>query len=301
MAETAQSYPGEYVSGNYFAMFGINAYAGRMLTAADDQPNASPVVVMSYRLWQQKYASDVAVIGSIVNLDDRPFTVVGITPPGFFGITLRNTPPDFLSAAERRTIPLTGTSITRAPHGFGFDWAPSAGSASFFYRSGNARGIETMAAGSLGRNGCECARHLRQTLYLMPGGAGITSMREEYEHWLQILMMVTGLVLTIVCTNVANLMLVRGMERRRQTSLSIALGARLYRVIGQTLTEHLAFLVWRRRWIGRGFWLHAPDSTFHVYVVRRADQRFSFHASAIVRAGRFIDHGNRIWQALRRG
>ena len=75
-AEAAQSYPGEYVSGNYFAMFGINAYAGRMLTAADDRPNAPPVVVMSDRLWQQKYASDAAVVGSIVNLDDRPFTVV---------------------------------------------------------------------------------------------------------------------------------------------------------------------------------------------------------------------------------
>ena len=81
--EAAQSYPGEYVSGNYFAMFGINAYAGRLLTAADDRPNAPPVVVMSYRLWQQKYASEASVIGSIVNLDDRPFTVVGITPPWF--------------------------------------------------------------------------------------------------------------------------------------------------------------------------------------------------------------------------
>jgi predicted permease len=78
-----------------------------------------------------------------------------------------------------------------------------------------------------------------QTLYLMPGGAGITSMREQYEHWLQILMMVSGFVLLIVCANVANLMLVRGMERRRQTSLSIALGARPYRVISQTLTESL--------------------------------------------------------------
>ncbi len=64
-----------------------------------------------------------------------------------------------------------------------------------------------------------------QTLYLRPGGAGITSMREQYEHWLHILMTVTGFVLLIVCANVANLMLVRGMERRPQTSLSIALGA----------------------------------------------------------------------------
>ncbi len=72
---------------------------------------------------------------------------------------------------------------------------------------------------------------------LRPGGAGITSMREQYEHWLQILMMVSGFVLLIVCANVANLMLVRGLERRRQTSLSMALGARTSRVVRQALTE----------------------------------------------------------------
>src|SRR5439155_108210 len=77
----------------------------------------------------------------------------------------------------------------------------------------------------------------KQTLFLSPGGAGITSMREEYEHWLQILMMVSGFVLLIVCANVANLMLLRGMGRRRQTSLSMALGARASRLVRQALTE----------------------------------------------------------------
>jgi len=93
-SEAAQGYPGEFVSGNYFSMFGIKAYAGRALTDADDQPNAPPVVVMSYRLWQQKYGSDTSVIGSVFDIDGKPFTVVGITPPGFFGDSLRTSPPD---------------------------------------------------------------------------------------------------------------------------------------------------------------------------------------------------------------
>ncbi len=83
------------------------------------------------------------------------------------------------------------------------------------------------------------AKFPEQTLFLRPGGAGITSMREQYEHWLQILMMVSGFVLLIVCANVANLMLVRGMERRRQTSLSMALGARASRLVRQALTESI--------------------------------------------------------------
>jgi predicted permease len=239
VAEAAQSYPGEYVSGNYFAMFGLHAYVGRMLTAADDQPNAPPVVVMSYRLWQQKYASEAAVIGSTVNLDDRPFTVVGITPPGFFGDTLRNTPPDFF-------LPLIAEQS--------IDGDLNSPSTAFLDLIGRVQpGAQASSIEAEMR--VELKQWLRahwgdmdansravfsdQTLYLTPGGAGITSMREQYEHWLQILMMVSGFVLLIVCANVANLMLVRGMERRRQTSLSIALGARPYRVISQTLTESI--------------------------------------------------------------
>src|SRR5207302_4532525 len=83
------------------------------------------------------------------------------------------------------------------------------------------------------------AKFPEQTLYLVPGGAGISSMRERYERWLQFLMAVTGFVLLIVCANVASLTLVRGMERRRQTSLSMALGARASRIVRQHLTESI--------------------------------------------------------------
>src|SRR5437667_1863906 len=64
-------------------------------------------------------------------------------------------------------------------------------------------------------------------------------MRDQYEHWLQILMMVSAFVLLIVCANVANLMLVRGLERRRQISLSMALGAPAARLMRQVLTESI--------------------------------------------------------------
>jgi predicted permease len=85
----------------------------------------------------------------------------------------------------------------------------------------------------------ERAKFPEQTLYLRPGGAGISSMRDQYEHWLQILMLVSGFVLLIVCANVANLMLVRGIERRRQTCLSMALGAQASRLVRQALTESI--------------------------------------------------------------
>src|SRR5438876_2337422 len=87
-SEAAQSYPGEFVSGNYFTMFGIRPYAGRMLTDADDEAGATPVAMMSYRLWQKRYRADPPIIGSVFALNDKPLTVAVITRLGLCGATL---------------------------------------------------------------------------------------------------------------------------------------------------------------------------------------------------------------------
>jgi len=239
-SEAAQSYPGEFVSGNYFAMFGINAYAGRVLTPGDDQPGAPPAAVMSHRLWQQKYGSDPSVIGSVFNIDERPFTVVGITPPGFFGDTLRSTLPDFFLPLNTEPIVVSDSNLKAADH-----WLYMIGR---IRRESTAASIEAQMRvelkqwlrshwGDMSAN--DRAKFPEQTLFLSPGGAGINRLRDQYEHWLQILMMVSAFVLLIVCANVANLMLVRGLERRRQISLSMALGAPAARLIRQVLTESI--------------------------------------------------------------
>jgi predicted permease len=239
--EATQGYRGEFVSGNYFTTFGIRAYAGRLLTAKDDQPNAPPAAVMSYRLWQQRYGSDPSVIGGAFNIDDKPFTVVGITPPGFFGDTLRSHPPDFFLPLN--TEPLLGAAgDIHQPDQYWLDLIgriqPGAKPASIEAQM-RVELKQWLRAhwGDMSAN--DRALFPQQTLFLRPGGSGITSMREEYEHWLQILMMVSAFALLIVCANVANLMLVRGMERQRETSLRIALGAPALRLVRQALTESI--------------------------------------------------------------
>jgi predicted permease len=243
--EAAQSDPGEFVSGNYFTMFGIRAYAGRALTASDDQPNAPPVAVMSYRLWRQRYGSDPSVIGSVFDIDEKPFTVVGITPPDFFGDTLRNSPPDFFLPLNTEPFVEADADLNKTDtHWFNLIGRiqPYASPASI--QAQMRVELKQWLRSHWGEMSAqERAKFPAQTLFLRPGGAGITSMREQYEHWLQILMMVTGLVLLIVCANVANLMLVRGMERRRQTSLSMALGAQPSRLVRQALTESILLSV----------------------------------------------------------
>jgi predicted permease len=237
-SEAAQTYGGEYVSGNYFAMFGIGAYAGRTFTASDDQPGAPPVAVMSYRLWQER-GSDPSVIGSTFNVDEKPFTVVGITPVGFFGDTLRSTPPDFFLPLNTEPYVESEADLNK----YGQHWLELIGRAAPGARPA---AIEAEMRVELKQwlrshwgemSEGDRAKFPEQTLFLVPGGAGIATMRERYERWFHILMAVTGFVLLIACANIASLMLVRGMERRRQTSLSMALGARASRIVRQDLTE----------------------------------------------------------------
>ncbi len=239
--EAAQGYPGEFVSGNYFTMFGITAYAGRALRADDDQPGAPPVAVMSYRLWQQRYAADPSVVGGVFHIDDTPFTVVGIAPPGFFGDSLRSTPPDFFLPLNTQPLVESDADLKKYDiHWLDLIGRIEAGAAPAFIEAQMRVELKQWLRSHWGEMSAnDRARFPAQTLYLVPGGAGVTAMREQYEHWLHILMMVSGFVLLIVCANVAYLMLVRGMERRRQTSLSMALGARASRLVRETLIESL--------------------------------------------------------------
>jgi predicted permease len=239
--EAIENYPGEMVSGNYFAMFGVAPYVGRMLNAADDRPGAPPVAVMSYRLWTQRFGGDPSVVGSAFNLNQKAIVVVGITPPGFFGDTLRSAPPDFFLPLNVEPLLDSDSSL---PHD-DTHWLELIGR---LQPDIQVEPVESRMRLELTRwlrshwgemSANDRAKLPEQTLFLRPGGAGITSMREEYQHWLTILMTVTGCALLIVCANIATLMLVRGMERRRQISLTIALGARRWRVVREPLIESL--------------------------------------------------------------
>src|SRR5258708_3694256 len=90
-ADAARS---RFVSGNYFSTYGVSAYRGRTITPADDIRGAAPVAVMSYRLWQRRYALDPSVIGASFLINGKAVTVVGVTGPEFYGETLHADPPE---------------------------------------------------------------------------------------------------------------------------------------------------------------------------------------------------------------
>jgi hypothetical protein len=84
---------GELVSGNFFEVLGVRPWAGRLFTQDDDRtPGAHPVAVLSYHFWDRRFAKDPNIIGKTILVNEHPLTVVGVTPPNFFGIDLSNNP-----------------------------------------------------------------------------------------------------------------------------------------------------------------------------------------------------------------
>ena len=240
-SDPAESFFGEYVTGNYFATFGIPAFAGRTLTPADDSKTAPPAAMIAYRTWREKYGLDPSVIGATFNLNGSPATIVGAAPPGFFGDTLRSTPPDFWMPLAIEPVVNRGGWVDNPD----LHWLYLMGRVK---PGADPRQIEERMrielrqwlSGRAKINGrAQSERIPYQTLHLAPGGSGIGAMRASYSSGLVLLMGISGFVLLIVCANLANLMLVRGLERRRQTSISLALGAARFRLIRQALTESL--------------------------------------------------------------
>src|SRR5215469_10244376 len=112
----SQPLGGEFVSGNYFSTFGIQPFRGRMLTENDDSPSALPVTVLTYRAWTEKFGQDPSVIGAAIQINGRTVTVVGVTPPGFYGDRLQLNPPGlFLPLNQEPNLATQGFSLLHMP------------------------------------------------------------------------------------------------------------------------------------------------------------------------------------------
>ncbi|HET6168591.1 MAG TPA: ABC transporter permease [Terracidiphilus sp.] len=240
---------GEFVSGNYFATFGVRAFAGRVLMQSDDRPSASPAAMLSHRVWQQEYGSDPKIVGAVFMLDGHPFTIVGITPPGFYGETLRSDPPDLFLPLNQEPLMAGKNTLLKQSN----SWLRIIGR----LRRGakpdglGARFTTIMRQWLVTDLGAEFPQFLaqikaalpKQNINVIPAGGGVAEMRAGYNDSLRILMVVCCLVLLIACANIANLLLARGSARRSQTALRLALGASRKRLIRQSLTESLVLSV----------------------------------------------------------
>ncbi|MGZ4855303.1 MAG: ABC transporter permease [Candidatus Angelobacter sp.] len=239
----------EYVDGNYFSTLGVGAFGGRVFIADDDKPASAPVAVLSHHAWQTTYGADTSVVGSTFVIEGHPFTVIGVAAPGFFGETLRSDPPDiWIPLQQEPMINADGALLHQSVSA----WLrmigrlrPGASTAGMSPRlTGVLRQWMQHDSGYPANWMPDIIRVLpKQVLNVVPAGAGVAVMKEEYGRSLQILFGVCGLVLLIACANVANLLLARGVARRGQTAIRMAIGASRREIVMQALMESVLLAI----------------------------------------------------------
>lgn len=239
----------EYVTGNYFSTLGVRAFGGRLFMPEDDKPASPPVIVMSHHTWQSQYGGDPSLVGSTFVVEGRPFTVIGITPPGFFGETLSSDPPDIWIPVQQEPLisgdgGLVHQSISAWLRVIG-RLRPGASVSGMAPRLTQIlRRWMQYDSGYPSNWMPDVIRMLpRQVINVVPAGAGVAAMKEDYGRSLQILLAVCGIVLLIACANVANLLLARAVARRTQTALRLAIGASRPQIIGHALIESILLAI----------------------------------------------------------
>ena len=238
-----------FVTGNYFSTLGVRALIGRGLSEEDDLPASPPVLVLSHHAWQGTYGADPSVLGATLVVEGHPFTVVGVTPPGFYGETLRADPADLWIPLQKEPMINGETSLLRQSVGA---WLRVIGR---LRPDATTNGVDARLTGILH----QWIQHesgypanwmpgvmkslSQQVINVVPAGAGVATMKEQYGRSLQILMAVCGLVLLMACANVANLLLARAVARRGQTAVRLALGASRRTIVSQALVESVLLAV----------------------------------------------------------
>jgi predicted permease len=230
----AERIMGEVVSPNYFSFLGVNPILGRGFSEEVQAGRWAPEAVLSHQFWKQRFAGDPGVLGRTILLNNYPFTVVGITPPEFFGVVVGWDPEvrlplmpagQTLSQMNLATSS-TGQIVARLQPGVSIAQAESAADGLL------ERFLNDHPDAQLPSN------PMRRTI-VRPGIRGWKGDVSDFRQPLLILLALGGLVLLIACANLANMMLARSTARRSELAVRAAIGAGRVRLVRQMLVESL--------------------------------------------------------------
>ncbi len=226
-----------YASGAFFNTLGVRALHGRVFTPADDVPGGGPVAVISYRLWQRRYAGSMSVIGTPLMIEGVPFTVIGVAPPDFLGVEVGQS-FDAVLPLRTETLIRGGRAALLEPRNYflivmlRLKHGQSLQSATAIMRSLEPEILPAHAPA------------FAKSIALAPAAEGTSNpaagtgpLRMRFQRPLAVILAVAGFVLLIACLNIANLLLARSVARRHEFGVRAALGATRWRLARQLLVE----------------------------------------------------------------
>ena len=239
---------GLFVSGDFLRVLGVRPLMGRVFTSSDDRRGCGlPGAVVSYAFWQRELGGDPSPIGRKVTLNYHPVEIVGVTPPGFFGLEVGRSYDVAVPICSQAVLWSEGNWLDEGT----VWWLNVMGR----LKPGSTRekanaqlavispGIfqATLPSNYPTEN---VKDYLKFKLETVPAGSGVSWLRNQYSDSLSLLLGTSGLVLLIACANLANLMLARATTREHEFTVRIAIGASRSHLVRHSMTEslHLALL-----------------------------------------------------------
>ena len=235
----------ELVSGNYFEVLGLQPALGRLLVASDDlAPDANPAAVLSFDYWQRRFGSDTHIVNQSIRINGLPYTVLGVTRPGFHSAVSGDAPAVFVPMSMKAQITPGWNDLDERRSTWlnilgrlnpGLKRAEAEAGADALWHA--LRASELPAMGHSSKSFID-AFLTKSHLFLDDGSRGVPA-HGTFRSELMMVMALAGLLILMACTNIGTLLLVRAAARSREISVRFALGASRNRVIRQLLAEGL--------------------------------------------------------------